>query len=512
MRAVIYARFSSEKQTENSIDAQLRACKEYAERKNLKIVNTFIDRAKSGTTIKREAYQSMLSSAINKEFQVVIIHKLDRLGRNLMNNLKAISLLEDNGVRVESVTENFTNDASGRLMRNLLSSYGQFFSEALAVETMKGLKENAYNCLHTGGQPPLGYDVVDKKYVINETEAEAVRLIYRMTLEGETAGVVIKKQTELGYKNKVNTPWTKNSLISILRNEKYKGFMIFNKTASKDSRGKRNGNKKKDDKDIIRVPNGIPAIIDEETFNKVQELLESRKKVNTFLPRGNEYLLSGMVICDVCGSKMYPNIRRHTNKNNPNRKPKSYASFRCNCRKSKTNIVCNNSEIKIEYLDEFVLGEVTEICSNDKIRAELTGEVNKAFIEEVNEKKKSIKLKESELKSLDKKINNILVALENGINSEDIVYRLEEIKANKKTLQDELEYIKNVEVCRIDSEEVIKLILNISKYIQSNKKCIDVKILLRKIIKEIRVGKEEIKVIFNDLGLENVEELVDKTA
>ena len=167
MRAVIYARFSSEKQTENSIDAQLRACKEYAERKNLKIVNTFIDRAKSGTTIKREAYQSMLSSAINKEFQVVIIHKLDRLGRNLMNNLKAISLLEDNGVRVESVTENFTNDASGRLMRNLLSSYGQFFSEALAVETMKGLKENAYNCIHTGGIPPLGYDVLDKKYVIN---------------------------------------------------------------------------------------------------------------------------------------------------------------------------------------------------------------------------------------------------------------------------------------------------------------------------------------------------------
>ena len=151
-----------------------------------------------------------------------------------------------------------------------------------------------------------------------------------------------------------------------------------------------------------------------------------------------------MVVCDVCGSKMYPNIRRHTNKNNPNRKPKSYASFRCNCRKSKTNIVCNNSEIKIEYLDEFVLGEVTEICSNDKIRAELTEEVNKAFIEEVNEKKKSIKLKESELKSLDKKISNILVALENGINSEDIVYRLEEIKANKKTLQDELEYIKTL--------------------------------------------------------------------
>ena len=288
--------------------------------------------------------------------------------------------------------------------------------------------------------------------------------------------------------------------------------MVFNKTASKDSRGKRNGNKKKDDKDIIRVPNGIPAIIDEETFNKVQELLESRKKVNTFLPRGNEYLLSGMVICDVCGSKMYPNIRRHTNKNNPNRKPKSYASFRCNCRKSKTNIVCNNSEIKIEYLDDFVLGEVTEIFSNDKIRAELTEEVNKSFVEEVNEKKKAVKLKESELKSLDKKINNVLVAIENGINSEDVINRLEEIKARKTTLQEELDYIKNVEVHRIDSEEVIKLILNINKYIQNNKKSIDVKILLRKIIKEIRVGKEEVKVIFNDLGLENIVELLNKTA
>lgn len=85
----------------------------------------------------------MLSSAI-KEFDAVIIHKLDRFGRNLMNNVKAISLLEDNGIKVESVTENFMNDASGRLMRNLLSSYGQFFSESLAAETMKGLKENAY--------------------------------------------------------------------------------------------------------------------------------------------------------------------------------------------------------------------------------------------------------------------------------------------------------------------------------------------------------------------------------
>ena len=184
--AVIYGRFSSDNQREESIDAQVRACREYAKSKDLEIVNIYTDSAKTGTNSNREQFQKMIKDSAKREFRYVIIHKLDRFARNRYDSAVCKRELQMNGVQVLSVIENLTDTAEGKMMEAVLEGMAEYFSANLARETMKGMKENAYKCIHTGGIPPLGYDVdsTTRKLTINEEEANIVKIIFDMYAAG----------------------------------------------------------------------------------------------------------------------------------------------------------------------------------------------------------------------------------------------------------------------------------------------------------------------------------------
>lgn len=163
-RAVIYARFSSDMQREESIDAQVRACKAYAKNKGYIVVDTYADEAKSGRDVtKRDAYNQMLADAMEDKFYVIIFHKIDRNSRNELNYFTFKDKLERLGIRYEYAAQPIDAlSPEGQMMETMMVGMAAYYSRNLAKETKKGLNENAYKALFNGGCPPLGYKIVDK--------------------------------------------------------------------------------------------------------------------------------------------------------------------------------------------------------------------------------------------------------------------------------------------------------------------------------------------------------------
>jgi len=186
--AVIYARFSSNNQREESIDAQVRACKEYARVNNLQVVDIYPDVAKTGTDDNRPEFQRMIADAKTGKFTTLLVHKLDRFSRDKYHSAMYKRELRMCNVRIISITETMIGNDSPEslILESVLEGMAQYYSANLAREVKKGQHETALKCQHVGGMPPLGYDVcpVTKRYLINEQEAEIVRIIFNKYADG----------------------------------------------------------------------------------------------------------------------------------------------------------------------------------------------------------------------------------------------------------------------------------------------------------------------------------------
>ncbi|MCI1958001.1 MAG: recombinase family protein [Clostridia bacterium] len=184
--AVVYARFSSTNQREESIDAQVRACRKFAEEKGLIITKIYADSARSGTNDNRPEFQQMLQDSKNGSFDTVIVHKLDRFSRNRYDSIICKKKLKMNNCRLMSVTERLDDSPESIMMESVTEGMNEYYSQNLAREVLKGQRETALQCRHMGGTPPLGYDVDREthRYIINEKEARTVNLIFKMYAEG----------------------------------------------------------------------------------------------------------------------------------------------------------------------------------------------------------------------------------------------------------------------------------------------------------------------------------------
>ena len=159
-RAVIYARYSSDQQREESIDAQVRACREYCQRKGYLVTKIYADEAKSGKSIaKREQYKKMLSDSQKNLFDVVVFHKIDRNSRNELDYYLTKNQLISSGIKYEYAAQNIDTSPAGQMVEGILVAVAANYSRNLAEETKKGLKENALKALFNGGRPPLGFEI-----------------------------------------------------------------------------------------------------------------------------------------------------------------------------------------------------------------------------------------------------------------------------------------------------------------------------------------------------------------
>lgn len=306
-RVAIYARYSSDNQRSESIDAQIRAMTAYCKQNNMVSVDTYIDEAKSATTDRRPAFQQMISDSRQHTFNILLVHKLDRFARNRYDSAVYKRELKKNGVSVYSVLENLDDSPESIMMESVLEGMSEYYSQNLAREVMKGMRETALQCKHTGGKPPLGYDVdpVSRKLVINPEEAKTVQCIFSMYADGYGYSAILDVLNERGCKTKRGQDFLKNSLYSILTNPKYQGIYVFNKSSAKSITGTRNTHLLKEAEDIITIDGGCPQIVDTDTFNKVQKRLDNNKHGKG--ARNNakhNYLLSGLMFCKECGKSM----------------------------------------------------------------------------------------------------------------------------------------------------------------------------------------------------------------
>ena len=221
--AVIYARYSCDKQTEQSIEGQLRVCQEYAQRNDILILNTYIDQAMSGTNDNRPDFQKMIKDSARKEWDYVLVYKLDRFSRNKFEATIHKKTLRDNGVKVLSAMENIPDTPEGIILESLLEGMNQYFSAELSQKVRRGMKETRLKGNFTGGHLLYGYSLENHKVIINESQVEVVTYIYEQFSLGVYVKDIIKSLTEKGIYNN-GKPFARNTVYNILKNEKYSGI------------------------------------------------------------------------------------------------------------------------------------------------------------------------------------------------------------------------------------------------------------------------------------------------
>ena len=218
--AVIYARYSSEKQTDQSIEGQIRECTEYAKYHDILIVDTYIDRAMTGTNDNRTSFQKMLKDASKQAWDIVLVYKLDRFSRNKYEMAIHRKTLRDNGIRLVSAKENIPDSPEGIILESLLEGMAEYFSAELSQKVKRGMRETRLKGNYTGGLYPFGYKIVDKKPVIDEFNASIVNRIFKEYLKDTPVKEIINSLTNEGILNR-NKPFALNTVYGMLRNEKY---------------------------------------------------------------------------------------------------------------------------------------------------------------------------------------------------------------------------------------------------------------------------------------------------
>lgn len=285
---VIYARYSSNNQTEQSIEGQIRVCREYAQRNNLAVAGTYIDRATTGTNDNREQFQQMLKDSDKKAWDYVLCYKLDRFSRNKYEMAIHRKHLKDNGVKILSAMENIPDSPEGILLESLLEGMNQYYSEELSQKTKRGLRETRIKGNYMGGPVNYGYSVKHEnigdqtvaKVVINDDEAPILLHIFEAYAAGNRIPDIVRELDDMGIKNRGN-PFTVNSIYFMLQQEKYTGVYNFNGET---------------------FTHIYPAIIPKELYKIVRKRVDANKTGKHVV--GVDYILMGKCFCGYCGRQL----------------------------------------------------------------------------------------------------------------------------------------------------------------------------------------------------------------
>ena len=271
IKAVIYARYSSSGQREESIEGQIKDCTTFAKRNGYTTIGTYIDRALTATTDKRPEFQKMIRDSKRKQFDLIIVQKLDRFARNRYDSAKYKYQLRQNGVRVVSATETIAEGSAGILTEAMLEGMAEWYSENLKENVLRGLTVNASKCKWNGGTLPIGYVVDEERHLqVNELTAPYVLEVFKKYDSGKTIKEIQGFLNEKGITNTKGKPVSWSAVQHMLSNRRYIGEYSFRE---------------------IVIPDGIPVIVPLDLFERVQEKLEKNSKAPSRNKAKENYLL-----------------------------------------------------------------------------------------------------------------------------------------------------------------------------------------------------------------------------
>ena len=284
MKAVIYARYSSENQREESIEGQLRECTAYCKKNDITIVRSYIDRALSAKTDNRPDFQRMIKDSAKGLFDVVLVWKLDRFARNRYDSAHYKAQLKKFGVRVLSATKNISEGPEGIILESLLEGMAEYYSAELSEKVIRGHTENALKCKYNGGTPTFGYTIDDERhYQIAPRTAPVVLEIFIRYDNGSTMKEIRDYLNDTGVTTVRGKRIDLNFVAAILHNRKFLGEYKY--------------------RDIV-IPDGIPAIVPRELFDRVQDKLAKNKRAPARHKAEDDYLLTTKLFCGTCGAMM----------------------------------------------------------------------------------------------------------------------------------------------------------------------------------------------------------------
>lgn len=217
MKAVIYARYSSDNQREASIEGQIRECTAFAEKNGITVLRHYIDRAISAKTDNRPEFQNMIKDSNKKLFDMIIVWKLDRFARNRYDSARYKAQLKKNGVKVVSATEVISDGAEGIILESMLEGFAEYYSVDLSEKVVRGMTDNALKCMFNGGTLPMGYVIdAEQHFQIDPVTAPYILDAFKQYDEGTTMKQIRDWLNEQGMKNTRGNPLTYNSVQHLL--------------------------------------------------------------------------------------------------------------------------------------------------------------------------------------------------------------------------------------------------------------------------------------------------------
>ena len=438
-KAVIYARYSCEKQTEQSIEGQLRVCNEFAEHNGYTVVHNYIDRAVSGKTDKREQFQQMLKDSADKSFEFVIVYKLDRFARNRYDSAINKATLKKNGVKVLSACEQITDTPEGIILEAMIEGMAEFYSAELSQKVKRGMRESCLKGNAAGIQPVFGYCIVDKKYKIVESEAAIVRKLFSDYVGGTTIKELVEWLKISGIRSHRGNVFSFGRVSEMLHNPKYIGKCRYGGEV---------------------YENMIEPIIDEATFYRAQEKLNENVHKAARSKATEKFILSGKLICAECGELM-------VGESGTSKTGEIYTYYKCAAKKKNAQN-CVSKAIRKETIEKAVYNAIIRALQDDGFIREVArkaAEIHNADLDEPQE----LKILKRQKADIDKQLANITNAICQGIFNQHTQAKMIELTNTQQSLEAQIAEEEAKTILPLKEARVISFLKNYTEIV----KCAD---------------------------------------
>ena len=402
MTAVIYARYSSDNQREESIEGQIRECTAYAEKNGITVVKHYIDRALSAKTDNRPDFQQMIKDSEKRLFDIVLVWKLDRFARNRYDSAHYEYQLERNHVKLVSATEPISDSPAGIMVKSMLTGMAEYYSAELSEKVVRGMTENVLKGKYNGGTVPIGFEVDKEKFFqIDPLKAPFVVEAFQKYDDGASMKEIMNWLNDSGVTTNRNQKFTYNSVWKLLSNRRYIGENRF--------------------KDIV-MPDSIPAIVDKELFDRVQAKIEKNRRAPAHHKAEDDYLLTTKLFCGMCGAMMFGECGTSRNKT-------VHHYYKCaNAKRTKT---CKKKTVRKEWLEDLVVAETMKLIQDDAVIDAIVAEV----MELQDQENTTLPLLEKQMREVENGIENMLNAIQAGVLTNSTKSRLEKLEAQQKELE-----------------------------------------------------------------------------
>ena len=402
MTAVIYARYSSDNQREESIEGQIRECTAYAEKNGITVVKHYIDRALSAKTDNRPDFQQMIKDSEKRLFDIVLVWKLDRFARNRYDSAHYEYQLERNHVKLVSATEPISDSPAGIMVKSMLTGMAEYYSAELSEKVVRGMTENVLKGKYNGGTIPIGFKVDEEKFFqIDPLKAPFVVEAFRRYNDGATMKELMNWLNDSGVTTNRNQKFTYNSVQTLLTNKRYIGENHF--------------------KDIV-MPDSIPAIVDKDLFEEVQLKIKKNSRAPARHKAEDDYLLTTKLFCGMCGAMMFGECGTGRNK---------VVHHYYKCATAKRFKTCKKKTVRKEWLEDLVIAETMKLIQDDAVIDAIVAEV----MELQDQENTTLPLLEKQMREVENGIENMLNAIQAGVLTNSTKSRLEKLEAQQKELE-----------------------------------------------------------------------------